>query len=208
MTKITCTLGLMLVVQALSFAQANIHEYEVFNRTIEKINEGDKEFFRLSEAPNSGVAWLKGREFGEGTIEFDTRGRDKLQGSFIGVAFHGVDNHTYEAIYFRPFNFQATDPVRRIHAVQYIYEPKFTWKYLRDNRNGEFEKEIVPSDLQATDWIHAKVEVKNGRIKVYANGSERPCLDVPTLNPEGKKGKIGFWVGDNANGDFMNLKIN
>lgn len=181
--------------------------FEVFNRTIEKINESGKGIIRFSEAPNSGVAWLKGKEFSEGTIEFDARGRDVFQKSFIGVAFHGVDNHTYEAVYFRPFNFQSTDSVRHIHAVQYIYEPKYTWKVLRESRNGEFEAAILPTTIQATDWFHAKIEVKNGRIKVFVNDSKIPCIEVTTLNPQGKSGKIGFWVGDNANGDFANLKI-
>ena len=180
---------------------------EVFNRSIEKIKENGKEFIRFSEAANFGVAWLVGKDFSEGTIEFDARGRDVFQKSFIGVAFHGTDNLTYEAIYFRPFNFQATDSVRHIHAVQYIYEPKFTWKILRETRNGEFEAAMFPPNVQATDWFHAKVEVKAGKIRVFVNGADKPCLEVTTLNPKGKSGKIGFWVGDNANGDFANLKI-
>jgi len=44
----------------------------------------------------------------------------------VGIAFHGSDNKTLDAIYFRPFNFQSTDPVRKIHAVQYVSHPDNT----------------------------------------------------------------------------------
>jgi hypothetical protein len=47
---------------------------------------------------------VKDKKFTEGTIEFDARGRDVLQKSFIGVAFHGEDNDTYETVYFRPLD--------------------------------------------------------------------------------------------------------
>ena len=182
-------------------------KYTAVNRTLSSFDENGKKGVRFSEAGGNGVAWLTGEDFSEGTITFEARGRDVFQKSFVGVAFHGTDDRTYEAVYFRPFNFQSTDSVRKIHAVQYIFEPRYTWKVLRETRNGEFEKAILPATVQATDWLRAKVEVKNGRIKVFVNDSKTPCLDVPTLNPDGKKGKIGLWVGDNSNGDFAKLKI-
>ncbi len=188
-------------------AQMQVADFTVFNRTISGVNEDGRSIIRFSEAKFEGLAWLNGKTFSEGMIEFDAKGRDELQRSFIGVAFHGQNDSTYEAIYFRPFNFQATDPVRHIHAVQYISHPKYTWKMLRETRNGEFEKEIQPANVQATNWFHAKVEVRNGRIKVFVNNATTPCLDVPTLNPNAKSGKIGLWVGDSSNGDFANLKF-
>jgi Domain of Unknown Function (DUF1080) len=182
--------------------------FEPFNRSITSFQEkGKKGAIRFNEAPGSGGAWLNGKAFSTGTIEFDVRGRDSFQRSFVGVAFHGVDNETYEAIYFRPFNFQATDSVRHIHAVQYIFEPQFTWKVLRDTRNAVFEAKISPASIQATDWFHARVEVKNDRIRVFVNDAKVPCLDVPSLNPGTKSGKIGLWVGDNSNGDFANFRF-
>lgn len=179
--------------------------YTVVNRDIKQVQEDGKTVIRFSEAPDAGVAWVTGRQFAEGTIEFDARGRDVLQKSFIGIAFHGRDNRTYEAIYFRPFNFQAADPIRHIHAVQYVCEPKFSWNVLRETKNGMFEKQIVPANVQPGDWFHARVVVKERRIKVFVNGADTPCLDVPTLNPESQKGMIGFWVGNESNGDFANL---
>jgi hypothetical protein len=185
----------------------SVSEYTVFNRTIEKVNEKGKEFIRFSEGNGAGVAWLTDKTFSEGTIEFEVRGRDQLQGSFVGIAFHGSDNLSYENVYFRPFNFQSTDPIRKIHAVQYSFEPKYGWKTLRDTRNGEFEKSINSATIQGNDWVHTKIEVKNGRIKVFVDKAKIACLDVPTLNPNNVATKIGFLVGNNSNGDFANLVI-
>ncbi len=37
------------------------------------------------------------------------RGKNVFQKSFIGIAFHGQDDKTYDAVYCRPFNFIAKD---------------------------------------------------------------------------------------------------
>ena len=80
---------------------------------------------RFSTAAGDGVAWLEGVEFANGTIELDIRGKDVLQQSFVGVAFHGISKDSLEAVYFRPFNFQSTDSLRRVHMVQYVSHPDF-----------------------------------------------------------------------------------
>jgi hypothetical protein len=181
--------------------------YQVYNRTLSPVTEDGKSFVRFSEGAGGGVAWLTDKTFSEGTIEFDVRGRDGLQRSFVGVAFHGVDDKTYESVYFRPFNFQATDPVRKIHAVQYVYEPELGFQKLRDTRKDEFEADMNPETVQATDWFHARVEVRNNRIRVFVNDAKTPTLDVPTLNPNPTGKRIGYMVGNNSNGDFANLQI-
>src|SRR5262245_33829334 len=67
--------------------------------------------------PGQNVVWLDGMDFKEGTIEFDAKGKSAPpQSSFVGVAFRVVDAKTRDAVYFRPFNFRATDPVRKSHA--------------------------------------------------------------------------------------------
>jgi hypothetical protein len=181
--------------------------YEVYNRTISQQTEAGKPFVRLSEGGGAGLAWLTGKSFTEGTIEVDIRGRDEFQRSFVGVAFHGVDERTYESVYFRPFNFQATDPVRKIHAVQYVFEPQFGFQQLRDTRKDEFEAAILPPTVLPTDWFHARLVVKGGRIRVFVNDSLTPALDVPTLNPNPLGTKVGLMVGNNSNGDFANLTL-
>ena len=185
----------------------NTDDFLTYNRTIEQVIENEKSIIRFNESKGHGIAWMKNMEFSEGTIEFDLKGRDILQKSFIGIAFHGQDNDRYETVYFRPFNFQSADPVRKIHAVQYAYEPQFGFEELRRNRKDEFESAIEPASVRASDWFHVKLEVKSGRIKVFVNDSESPCLNVETLNPSQAGTKVGYWVGNNSDGDFAHIKV-
>lgn len=150
------------------------------------------------------IIWLKDVKFSTGTIEVDLRGKDVPQRSFLGVAFHGVDTLTYDAIYFRPFNFQSNDPVRKIHAVQYISHPQFTWERLRNEKNGIYEKGIDPPP-GATAWFHAKIVVNESTITVYVNGASTYSLQVNKLNDR-KDGLIGLW-NYGLDGDFANLTI-
>lgn len=178
-----------------------------YNRIVEQVTEGKRAVIRFNEGKGAGLAWIDGMEFTNGTIEFEAKGRDLFQQSFIGIAFHGVDSTTYETVYFRPFNFRATDPARKVHAVQYSFEPKFGFQELRNTRKDEFESAIKPTDINATDWFRAKIIVKADKVTVYVNDNTTPCMTITSLNntPTGKK--IGFWVGNLSNGDFANLKI-
>ncbi|MDQ7950071.1 MAG: DUF1080 domain-containing protein, partial [Pedobacter sp.] len=181
--------------------------YTVHNRTIEQITEGDLAILRFSEANGAGLAWIKNTEFTDGTIEFDARGRNVLQKSFLGIALHGKDNETYETIYLRPFNFQATDSTRRVHAVQYAFEPKFGFQQLRNTHKDQYESAILPANINPSDWFHVKVEVKADQSTVFLNGNKQPCLEVKSLNPNPSGKMIGFWVGNSSNGDFANFKL-
>src|SRR5690606_8924926 len=96
----------------------------------------------LGEGEGPGVAWIEGTEFTEGTISLDVRGRDVLQRSFVGVAFHRRDDTAYEVVYLRPFNFRAEDPIRRAHAVQYAAIPDYDWPRLRKEFPEEFENPV------------------------------------------------------------------
>jgi len=178
---------------------------EPFNRKLSQFSENDKKGIRFSKNAGDGIAWLKGVEFSNGIIELDIRGKDVLQESFVGVAFHGVNNETLDAIYFRPFNFQSTDPVRKIHAVQYISHPDFTWSILREKYNGKYEKAVTPAP-NGNDWFHAKIVVQYPKVTVYVNEYSEPSLVIDKLN-ERKTGKIGLWVGNSSDGDFSNLHI-
>lgn len=155
----------------------------------------------------AGIAWLKGVEFSNGTIEVDIRGKDVLQQNFPGIAFHGVDTTRFDKVYFRPFNFHATDSVRRIHAVQYVSEPEYPWSRLREERNGIYEKAIIPAP-KATDWFHATIVVKDDDIKVYVNHSSTPSLTVKKLNSR-RSGMIGLMnlMTGGVTADFANLVI-
>jgi hypothetical protein len=176
---------------------------KVFNRSLSGLN--DKKGVRLSESPGDGVAYLEGVEFADGAIEFDVRGKDVQGRSFVGVAFHGLDEKTYDAIYFRPFNFKTEDPVRRIHAVQYISHPTHTWQKLRMEQPAKYEKPVSPVP-DPNDWFHARVVVANPKVSVFINDAKEPSLVVDQLSDR-KKGLVGLWVGNTSGGDFANLKI-
>ncbi len=105
-------------------SKSNFH---LVNREISIINDQGKTIVHLNGRPNNGVAWINNISFEKGIIEFDEKGKNILQQSFIGIAFHGVNDSTYDAIYFRPFNFQSTDTVRKSHSVQYISLPQYDW---------------------------------------------------------------------------------
>lgn len=152
----------------------------------------------------TGIAWLKDVTFSEGTIEVDLRGRDVLQKSFIGIVFHAVDTSSYDIIYFRPFNFQSSDPVRKIHAVQYATHPEFPWYRLREEKNGIYEKAVTPAP-SPQEWFHARIVVKGNEINVYVNNSPTPSLTVQKLNSR-KSGKIGI-SNQGLDGEFANLVI-
>ena len=145
------------------------------------------------------LAWLSDVSFSNGEIEVDLEGKDAFQNSFLGIAFHGIDNSTYDAVYFRPFNFQTTDSVRHIHAVQYISRPDYPWERLRKEQNGKYEKAINPAP-NPNDWFHARIVVLNYKIAVYVNGSKTPSLEVAKLSSR-TTGKIGIWL----NGSFANF---
>jgi hypothetical protein len=181
------------------------NKIEVFNRKVSTFSENDKKGIRFSKNENDGMAWLKGVEFSNGTIELDIRGKDVLQQSFVGIAFHGIDNSTLDAIYFRPFNFQSTDPIRKIHAVQYVSHPDYTWNVLREKYNGKYEKAVNPQP-NGNEWFHVKIIIKYPLVTVFVNGNSEPSLNIEKLNDR-KTGKIGLWVGNNSDGDFANLYI-
>ena len=152
-----------------------------------------------------GRAWIKGVNFSTGTIEVDLRGRDGFQQSFLGIAFHGVDSTTFDCVYFRPFNFRAEDPVRKIHAVQYMSLPDYDWNRLRKEHNGIYEKAVTPAPA-ATDWFHARIVVGERQIQVYVNDAKEPSLTVDKLNDR-KDGLFGIWANGGQPGDFANLVV-
>ena len=194
--------------QSVKFDLFNLFEngkIESFNRQLSQFSESDKKGIRFSKNEGDGIAWLKGVEFSNGIIELDIKGKDVMQQSFVGVAFHGLNNETLDAIYFRPFNFQSTDPVRKIHAVQYVSHPDYTWSVLREKYNGKYEKAVTPAP-NGNDWFHAKIVVQYPKVTVYVNDNSEPCLVIDKLNDR-KTGKIGLWVGNTSDGDFTNLKI-
>jgi hypothetical protein len=174
-------------------------------RTITRVTDGTRKGVRLSEAEGEGPAYLPGIEFADGTIELDLKGKDVQGASFVGVAFHGVDGTTFDAIYFRPFNFKTDDPARVLRAVQYISHPANPWQKLRAETPGKYEKPVAPvPDPNA--WFHARVVVAAPKVSVVVGDAKEPCLVVNQLSDR-KKGLVGIWVGNTSGGDFANFKV-
>ena len=174
-------------------------------RTISRLAEGARKGVRLSEAAGEGPAYLPGIEFANGTIELDVKGKDVQGSSFVGVAFHGVDGTTYDAIYFRPFNFKTADQARVLRAVQYISHPAHPWQKLRAEHPGQYEKPVKPvPDPNA--WFNARVVVASPKVSVFVEDAKEPCLTVNQLSDR-KKGLIGIWVGNTSGGEFANFRI-
>jgi len=186
-------------------ALADRNALAVFNRTPNRITEAGRSGLRLSEHEGDGVAYVPGTDLASGTIEIDIRGKDVVQQSFVGVAFHGVDSTTYDAVYFRPFNFKAADPVARSHAVQYHSMPTFTWQKLRSEQPGKYEQAVNPVP-DPNGWFRARLVIAGPTVRAFVNGAADPCLTVSLLNDR-KKGLVGLWTGNNSGGDFANLTI-
>lgn len=167
--------------------------------------QGNRRGIHVSEKEGNGVVWVEGTEFAQGTIEVDVRGRDVLQRSFIGIAFHRKDDTSYEAVYLRPFNFRATEPDRHQHAVQYIAVPDYDWPRLRKEFPEEFENPVDAS-VSPADWVPLRVVVAGQRIQIYVGGVTAPALEARKLGSY-DRGAVGLWTGNNSDGDFANLKI-
>jgi len=179
--------------------------FRVFNRTLNQFHDGEYKGVRMSEEPGDGVAYVAGLEFTEGSIEFDVRGKDVSQRSFVGLAFHGIDGTTFDAVYFRPFNFKSEDPKKRGHSIQYISHPRYTWKVLRSEHPEEYENAILPVP-DPNGWFHVRLEVMNGVVRVFTGYSQQPVMVVKQLSKR-KGGALGFWAGEGSGGEFANLSI-
>jgi hypothetical protein len=195
--------GLLLLASAPQSVDLGTAKLRPVNREVSRAAERAGVHLSAKDAP--GVAWIEGSDFREGTIEVDVRGKDVLQQSFLGVAFHRKDDQTYESVYLRPFNFQATDPARHKHAIQYMQVPEFDWPILREKFPEEFERPVDGS-VTPTDWVHLKVVVKGERVQAFVGSVTTPTLEVRKLGRLGS-GMVGLWVGNNSDGDFANLTI-
>jgi len=174
------------------------------NRDVASL-QGRADGVHVSEKAGPGVVWIGGTNFSQGTIELDVRGRDVFQQSFVGIAFHGKDDNTYEAVYVRPFNFRTTDRARHQHAVQYIALPEYDWPRLREQFPDEFEKSVDPS-VAPSDWVPLRVVVNDRTIQAYIGRVTSPTLEVRKLGSQAQ-GLIGLWAGNTSDGDFANLRV-
>jgi hypothetical protein len=173
-------------------------KWKVYNRDVLWNSE-----VYLNGKPGDGLLIFNSFKFKNGIIDVDIKGKDTRGLSFVGIAFHVLDEKTYDAIYFRPFNFKS--PERNGHSVQYIAHPEFTWEKLRNEHPGIYENLVSPLP-DPNDWFHATIVVTFPEVKVFVNSSATPSLTVTQLSSR-KEGYIGCWTGNNSDGYFKNLKI-
>ncbi|MGZ3999627.1 MAG: hypothetical protein ACXVIY_03320 [Mucilaginibacter sp.] len=168
---------------------------------VKPMQDGDKKGITFT-----GIIWIKGLEFNEGTIETDLRGRNEFLKSFVGIVFNTADTSTYEDILFRPFNFRHADPVRRTWSLAYTSEPDFPYDKLRKEHKGEFENEILPNPVPE-DWIHARIVITKDSVQVFVNHMEKPSLTVKRLGTY-HGNQLGLLVfGNDTPGEFANLVV-
>jgi hypothetical protein len=179
--------------------------WRVVNREARLVGDVGKRFVRLDAREGHGIAWLVGSDFKDGTIEVDLRGKNDPGRSFIGIAFRGADVTTYDAVYFRPFNFKNADPARRLRAVQYLSRPKNDWDKLRAEHPGKYEQPVSPVP-DPDDWFRARIVIEDGKVNVFVNDARAASLVVNELS-ERRGGMVGLWVDNGSSGDFANLKL-
>jgi hypothetical protein len=212
--------ALTLSVSNMSFAQERLvtpdlariadgQTWKLFNVTTEKVKVDGKQALRLKAKTDpvkkvAGLALVEGAGLATGTIELDLKGKNVRQSSFLGAVFNVIDERTFEAVYFRPFNFKADEPSRG-RAVQYIAWPEHTWEELRKDKPGQFEKPIDPAP-NPDGWFHAKIEVRDAQVLVFVNQAKQPCLTVNRLAKGGIKRPAGLFV-DVDDGLYADLKI-
>ena len=172
--------------------------WTIFNRELV-----DNEVVQLNAKPGSGFVKFNELIMGDGTIELDIKGKNAQGKSFVGLAFHGLNDSTYDAVYFRPFNFES--PERNTHSVQYVAEPDYPWRVLREKHPGKYENKLIDVP-DPDDWFHIKIVIGDHLIRAYVNDSETPSREVSQISHR-HEGWIGLWVGHGSEGWFKNLEI-
>lgn len=217
MRKLFPGLSLLAVITLPGFSQAqevlrvdlskitNGDGWEVVNRGATVAFEDGHSVVTFDGRPGDGAAWLQDVDFHNGTIELLLRGKNVPQRSFLGVAFRGVNDESYDAIYFRPFNFMADNAASRSHHVQYISHPANSWSKLRQEHTGVYENEI-PNPPDPDGFFKARIEIEKPEIRVYVNDASEPCLVVNELTDR-VGGRIGLWMGNNSDGAFAELVL-
>ena len=195
-----------------SFGQEQINLADKFqNNKIKAVNRiislyGDSpDTVEMNAKDDDGFGILEDIEFDKGIIEVELLGENNPGKSFIGIAFNIQNDSTFEAVYFRPFNFVAEEQIRKDHMVQYIFHPEFSWRKLRDERTGEFENEISDPP-NPNDWFKAIIMISDTKVEVYINEISKPVLSVDRLTST-KSNKISIWTGFGSSGRFRNLVL-
>ena len=204
----------VLLISALLFIGWSAAAQDVIIPDLSKIEKSDswvlhnrkmkiKDAVYLDDNLFDGLLYNKDLNFTNGKIELDIKGKDVQGKSFVGIAFHGLNDSTFEVVYFRPFNFK--NPERNGHSVQYVSHPDYPWYRLREEHPEKYENPVAPVP-DPDGWFHAAIIVDYPAVTVYVNDADQPSLEVEQISTR-KEGWLGFWVGYGSDGWFKNLKI-
>jgi len=156
------------------------------------------------------IAIVKTSDFKDGTIEADVvglprEGAPSTTKGFVGIAFHVQDQGSrYESIYLRMLNARDDDQMQRNHSTQYVEQPDFPWKRLREENPGVYESYV---DLDPGAWTHIKIAVAGTKARLYVNGAAQPCLIVNDLKLGESHGELALWTGSNSEAYFSTLTV-
>lgn len=188
--------------KTINLSKEDVH---LVNRQIVQSPTQSSKVLMLNNQMGDGLAILKNTRFDEGIIEIELKGENLPGRSFIGLAFNIQNDSTYEAIYFRPFNFQADEQIKREHSVQYISHPKNTWRYLRTNFEGQYEAEYTRKP-SPDEWFSISISIDSENVTVYDEESNTELLRVVRLEKQ-MSDRIGLWTGNNSKGEFRKLMV-
>ncbi len=188
---------------------ADAKSWRLIHARAESVEVDGKRAVRLTAEGDSangivGLALPVGLSFTTGIVEIDLKGTSEGRRSFLGIAFNVTDEKTFEAIYFRPFNFKAGEPARR-RSVQYVAWPVNTWEHLRKSAPGRFENAVDPVP-DPDSWFHARIVVTDSQVQVFVNEAKEPSLVTRRLVIGDSNRPIGLFV-DSAEGIYANFRI-
>ena len=194
-----------------TFPLAGTQDLEEHNVKVEAVEYKGRKAVRVAlTGRTEGLAFLRGTEFSDGTIEADVALKVNTppgirNPGFIGIAFRSrPDAIHYDLFYIRPGNSGAADQAMRNHSVQYVAKPDFDWYKLRRAWPWLYE---AYADLQPETWTPIKIEVEGRRARLYVNGAANPELVVDGLKGEDLKGGVGLWVSSGQENYFSNVRI-
>jgi hypothetical protein len=139
----------------------------------------------IKMVPHSNEISVKGINFSNGTIEFDTQPIDAETRGFgpIGIYFRQQNAKESEYIYLRT---KKDDTKRNDDDIQYA---PVVNGVLLFNMMSHFDG---PAPVHNKEWNHVKLVVYGMQMRVYVNDMNDPVLEIPRLESNSTTGSIGF----------------
>lgn len=153
-----------------------------FGREAWVFDEGTEVVSRAGRTALTGTAYLKDVAMLNGTVEVDvltTGERD-----FGGIMFRVQSFREYEWCWVRMHKANGLIP----DGVQYapVFNGSACWQ-LNGGPGG-----MAPVDIPRNEWVHMKIEIRDGEAGLYVGDMARPVLVMDNLQLGPKKGSVGL----------------